>query len=163
VSCDNIRVSLTTRHLDIGPCRRDEDVAVGLASVLKQNEDLFIGADLVVIEQQNLGPRNTKTRNIIAATAATVIAVNASPKAHVIYADSRSKFTKFKGTVALPNVLKNRDPKRRQKGKANSVFLAQHLMTVHGIDVNTHFPPNRRSQFEHVADAIGLAFANVGS
>jgi hypothetical protein len=151
----------TSRHGDIGYCKKDEDVITKMWSYLNLHKP-FVGADCVVIENQMIGP-STRPRNQGLAWMIATIALQQSPTTSITFINSKKKFSEFKN-IELPHKIRRGEKKgRRVKLKSNAVYLSNVLLHGVGIEPMAVFIPGKENQWEHLADAIGLAFVFMTS
>jgi hypothetical protein len=146
---------VTARHGDIGYCHKDEDVITKMWSYLKLTKP-FVGADHVVIENQMIGP-STRPRNQGLAWMIAAIALEQSHTTSISFVRSKKKFAEFKN-IELPHKIRRGEKNgRRMKIKSNAVYLANVLLHSVGIEPVSVFIPGKQTQWEHLADAIGIA------
>lgn len=154
---------IAARHADVGFCRTQEDVITRVWSVIDR-EKPFVFADHVIIENQLMG-KFTKPRNQGLAWMLSTMALVQSPACSIEFMGSRRKFAEFKTVVQLPHQLPGkRKPEargRRGKVKTNAIFLAMQLLHTYGIPPGVVFRDGREPEWEHLADAIGLAFVKI--
>ena len=146
-------------HIDVGAACQDADIITRLWEVLDV-EQLFADADYVVIETQNFGRRNTNPVNQGIAWLLATTALSQSEDVKISFLGSMKKFSTFK-KVPLPYKLKRGDLRRRSKIKANSIYLATKLMANEGIAPEKLFKTGKSEAWEHLADAINLAFVGL--
>ena len=148
-------------HIDIGRTPQEADIITKVWNVL-DIEQPFAGADFVTIERQNFGRRNTQPVNQGLAWLLATTALNQSPRARIMFMGSLTKFSIFK-EIQMPHKIKRVDKGRRVKIKANSIYLAVKLLQNAGISPCTLFHDDKDNQWEHLADAVNLAFASLKS
>jgi hypothetical protein len=152
---------VSSRHGDIGSCKQDEDLITKMWMYLNLHKP-FVGADCVVIENQMIGP-STKPRNQGLAWMIATIALTQSPTTSITFINSKKKFSEFKN-IELPHKIRRGEKMgRRVKLKSNAVYLANVLLHGVGIEPMAVFIPGKQKQWEHLADAIGLAFVFLTS
>jgi uncharacterized hydantoinase/oxoprolinase family protein len=130
------------KHFDLGKWKSNECMLGQLVQWNARNR-VFQGAEWVVIEDQHIGPM-TKHRNI--AVMWTIAAMAKADCSNVRFMSSRSKFT---GLKDLPNI----------NIKDKSVFAACKQLAAMEIDPSSIFKTDAVHEWEHLADALGLAFA----
>ena len=153
---ENRLSAVQARHVDLGYCKCQEDVLLKLYSHFEATHP-FAGAHHIVIENQQLGQRNTKPRNEgISWSIAMFGLTEAKPDASLTFYQSRTKFATFKN-IRLPYVLKESKTKteRRKRIKLNAVHLAKSLLIKHNRR------PSLINDNDHIADAVGLGFTHA--
>lgn len=149
-------------HIDIGPCQRQEEIIAKLWSVL-DIEKPFLNADYVVIENQLMGKHTNPTNQGLAWLLATM-AMNQAPHAAFSFLNSKSKFSTFKDIelrYKISSKIEQGEKGRRAKIKTNSIYLATQLLSDHDINPNEVFEQGKNNTWEHLADAVGLAFVVI--
>jgi len=149
---NNGRVSLAQKvYADVGTTRMEADIITKVWNVL-DIERPFLNADYVVIETQNFGRRNTQPVNQGLAWLLASTALSQTTGVRISFMSSLSKFKTFQVPI----------PKRdRTQLKDKSIYLATKLLCAHGIAPVTLFETGKARQWEHLADAVNLAFAAI--
>lgn len=143
------------QHIDVGPCWKQEDIIVKVWQPMSMMKP-FADAEFVVIENQMIG-RETKPNNQGIAWLLATMALNQSKHCSINLMNAKRKFSVFK-EVKLPEKLVRGDRRRRNKFKKNSIYLAQVLLQNNGIDPGKVFKPGDQSTWDHLADAVNMAF-----
>jgi len=148
-------------HVDVGPCSKQEDIICKVWTVVNQIKP-FKDADHVVIENQMIGPQ-TKPNNQGLAWLLATSALQQSASCSVQLMGAKRKFAVFKKECEFPHKLKKTDKgkSRRDKIKSNSIYLATHLLRRQGIDPSAVFEAGKRDQWDHLADAVNMAFVCI--
>jgi Holliday junction resolvasome RuvABC endonuclease subunit len=148
--------------LDIGAGRhRPESIPRKLALLINKKEILH-DVDLLVVENNNFGKANTQPVLVGIQHLVVGIAATRNPNVKVSFLGSMEKFRNFR-EIPLPNKHSRRKTaaQRRSKIKMNSICLARALLQKHNCDVKFCFNESNVQGWEHIADALGLAFAAV--
>jgi len=128
-------------------------------------EKPFLNADYVVIENQMIG-KHTKPNNQGLAWLLATVAMEQSRHAALSFMGSKKKFSEFKDIELrydIPSKKVKGERGRRAKIKTNSIFLATSLLSDRGINPQHVFLPGDSAKWEHLADAVGLAFVVIKS
>ena len=75
---------------------------------------------------------------------------------------SLTKFSVFKH-IKMPHIIKRGEKKRRVRIKENSIYLARQLLAGAGIHSGSFFHVGSVNEWEHLADAVNLAFVGLTS
>jgi len=138
-------------HVDLGNCQKQEDIISRMLLYVMKSRT-FEDINFVVIENQMIGPKTRPKIQGVAWLLATV-AMLQSPKAKVEFMAARRKYTTFHKKLEDAKDLKVKD---------RSILLARRLMSDAGVNPIEIFTPTRpKSQWDHLADAVGLVFVKL--
>lgn len=152
-------------HIDIGPQSTPSGIINGIFNYISSVDipkKFMTGLDYCVIEDQNIGPK-TKSQNVGIAWLIAGIVKTHSPGCCLDLLSAKSKFALFKFDFPPPQkVLKtDKDSKRTTKIKNNSVYLAKELLKRGKSIEQDFFGLFPEDKWNHLADAIGLAFVRL--
>lgn len=147
-------------HADVGVCKTDEDVIARVWSNVNFYRP-FDAAHYVIIEDQKMG-KYTRPRNQGLAWLLGTMVLEQCAYAQLKFKRSKDKFTAHKDLMQLDRVLAREVVTgKRKKIKNNAIHLAFELLIKYKIDPNTVFIRGNEKQWEHLADAIGLASLKI--
>ena len=141
------------------PLKKQEEIICAILSYLETKRDIFKVADHIIIENQMIGKH---TKPLIQGTAWILGArlLRLAEWSSMEFMDARKKFKEFKKTVRLPYQKRRGMP--RKLIKANSIALAMGLIAQYSIPKSmTIFQTGKESEWEHLADAAGIAFVKI--
>lgn len=147
-------------HIDIGSQTDQEEILRLLVLSLSQPRmaRMFTGVSHIIAENQVIGPRQTKWKNVAVSWLVASMVLRYSPHATIEFVAATTKFATFKHRFCYPNKVlpKDKGLKRRRLIKGNAMFLAGALLREHGMSAIFETLPEEKQ--DHIADAFGLAF-----
>lgn len=149
-------ISLDARHHDLGPISGAIALAKQFSAHLHRTQP-FKNADLIIIENQQMGRAHSVPTNVGMQYMLLQAAHLQAPNAGLRLMPSKSKFKLLQPQFPFLKPV----PRKRQALKQLSIRLARELISKHrpGRDQNAIFQPAKPRNWEHLADALAMAFA----
>jgi len=151
-------VAVQCKHVDVGSCADQTDIIYKVWHCVHAKE-FFKNAQYVEIENQVMGRKNSTPSNVGLSWLIASHAYTQNPFTVVNFSDSKDKFKTF----GVPVPFKRGTPKhtRHLFIKNSSIQLAVRLLKQYGVEPSTVFQNGEKSTWEHIADALGLAFTRA--